>query len=109
MATPQEMTSVRRPNRTDWRWFHAETVTDATSEPLILPSVGRDAAVAVTPGTDATVQYTLSSYDDIEADTATWYDWPGGAVAEATVDVITGAASALRLVSTGASSWEVTL
>lgn len=104
----QEMRSETRESRTDVRWFHSETVTDDTCDPLIIPAVGRDVAVAVTPGTDALVQYTLSGYDAIEADTATWHDWPGGVVTDPTVDSITGAASALRLVSTGASTWEVT-
>ncbi len=102
-----EMNSRNLPHKTDVRWFHSETVTDATSDPLILPSLGRDVAVAVTPGTAATVQYSLSSYSDVINDTATWHDWPAGEVAETTVDGIAGAASALRLVSTGGSSWEV--
>lgn len=104
----QEMRSETLPHRTDVRWFHSETVTDATSDPLILPSLGRDVAVAVTPGTAATVQYTLSSYADIVTGSAVWHDWPAGEVAEATADVVLGATSALRLVSTGASDWEVT-
>ncbi len=103
-----QMQSRTLEHRTDVRWFHSETVTDTTSDPLILPAVGRDVAVGVVPGTDAKVQYTLSGYDAIEADTATWHDWPAGTVAEQTADSITGAVSALRLVSTGASSWEVT-
>ncbi len=69
----------------------------------------RDASVAVTPGTDAKVQYSLSSYADLEADTAVWHDWPSGTVTAATVDGIAGNVSALRLVSTGASTWEVTV
>ncbi|WP_136247935.1 hypothetical protein [Halomonas borealis] len=104
-----EMQSRALPHRTDVRWFHSETVTDATSDPLILPSLGRDAAVSVTPGTGATVQYTLSSYADVINVTATWHDWPAGSVTEATVDGIAGSASALRLLSTGASEWEVAL
>jgi hypothetical protein len=103
-----EMRSESLPHRTDVRWFHAETVTDATSEPLIIPSLGRDVAVAVTPGTDALVQFSLSSYADLEAGTAEWFDWPEGEVAEPTADGIAGSVSALRLVSTGASTWEVT-
>lgn len=104
-----EMRSESLVGRADVRWFHTETVTDATSDPLIIPSVGRDIAVAVTPGTAATVQYSLSSYAEIEAGTAMWHDWPAGEVAETTVDSIAGAVSALRLVSTGASTWEVTV
>lgn len=103
------MQPQRTPGHGERRYFHTATVTDTTSDALIVPSVGRDASVSVTPGTDAKVQYTLSSYDDIEADTATWHDWPAGAATEKTADSITGAASALRLVSTGASTWEITV
>ncbi len=109
MATLQEMRSETLPSRTDVRWFHNETVTDATSEPLIIPSLGREVAVAVTPGTDALVQYSLSSYADIEGDTATWHDWDEGAVTEAASSLIDGSVTALRMISTGASDWEVTV
>ena len=104
----QEMRSESLPHRTDVRWFHSETVTDATSDPLILPSLGRAASVSVVPGTDALVQFTMSSYADIEANTATWHDWPAGTVTAKTSDVVDGSVSALRVTSTGASDWEVT-
>ncbi len=111
MATLQEMRSESRPYQTDVRWFHSETVTDTTSEPLVLPAVeGREvAAVSVMPGTSAKVQYTTSSYADIEADAAVWHDWPAGSVAAKTSDDVKTAISALRLVSVGASDWEVTV
>ncbi|NIC05264.1 hypothetical protein [Billgrantia bachuensis] len=105
----QEMRSESLVGRADVRWFHTETVTDATSDPLIIPSVGRDVAVAVTPGTAASLQYTLSNYAAIEEGSATWHDWPAGEVVETNVDSIAGTVSALRLVSTGASTWEVTV
>src|SRR5690554_1747154 len=105
----QEMRSETLRHRTDVRWFHSETVTDATSDPLVLPSLERDnVAVAVTPGTSARVEYSLSSYADIEADTATWHAWDDGDVTSATTSAIDARVTALRLVSTGASDWEVT-
>ena len=105
----QEMRSETLPHRTDVRWFHSETVTDATSEPLVLPALERDsAAVSVTPGTSARVEYSLSSYADIEADTATWHAWDDGDVTSATTSAIDARVTALRLVSIGASDWEVT-
>ena len=104
----QEMRSESLPQRTDVRWFHSATVTNATSDPLVLPSIGREVAVAVSPGTNALVEFTLSSYADIEADTAAWYSWPSGTITADTTDSVSGAVSALRLTSTGASSWEVT-
>lgn len=105
----QQMTSRTLAGQTDDRWFHSETVTDTTSAPLIVPSIGRDVAVAVTPGTSARVEYSLSGYDAIEAGKATWYAWPDADVTAVTVNAIDGSVSALRLVSTGASAWEVTL
>jgi|SRR5690554_6892847 len=104
-----EMRSESLPHRTDVRWFHSETVTDATSDPLVLPSLERDnVAVSVTPGTLARIEYSLSSYADIEADTATWHAWPHGDIADALSDAVDARVTALRLVSTGASDWEVT-
>lgn len=105
----RQMSSINRPGHTDVRWFHSETVTDANSDPVIVPSIGRDAAIAVTPGTNAKVQYTLSDYDAIEADTAVWYDWDAGVITDPTADAVAGSVSALRLVSTGASSWQVSV
>ena len=103
-----EMRSESLPHRTDVRWFHAETVTDATSDPLILPALERGyAAVAVTPGSSARVEYTLSSYDEIEAGAATWHAWPLGDVSAAATDGVQLGVAALRLVSVGASRWEV--
>jgi len=73
--TIQEMRSESLPQRTDVRWFHSATVTNATSDPLVLPSIGREVAVAVSPGTNALVEFTLSSYADIMAqDWVTAYD-----------------------------------
>lgn len=102
----QEMRSERLPNRTDVRWFHAETVTDATSLPLIIPAIGRKPAVSVTPGTSARVEYTLSDYDAIYEGTATWLLWDMGDITAPASDTAESA-SALRLVSIGASKWEV--
>lgn len=105
----QEMRSETLPHRTDVRWFHSETVTDAPSDPLILPSLERDSvAVSVTPGTSARVESTSSSYADIEAGSAVWDAWDNGDVTTGTTGVVSSRVSALRLVSTGASSWRVT-
>ena len=93
----------------DRRYFHKQSVTDTTSEPLRIPSVGRDAAVNVVPGTDAVVEYSVSSYVDIENGTATWTEWPVGTVTAASNDTVSGSISALRLVLTGTSTWEVSV
>lgn len=102
------MELIGTPGHEGKRYFHSATVTGTTSPALIIPSAGREVAVAVTPGTNALVQFTLSDYDAIAAGTAVWDDWPSGTVTVATTDGLSGAVSALRLVSTGASTWRVT-
>lgn len=97
--------AVNNPGRISYR--HSETVTDATSEPLSIEVNDKPAIVVVVPGTDAKVQYTLSFPADVDAGNAVWIDWPAGTVTVQTVDSIEGAVTALRLVSTGASKWEV--
>jgi hypothetical protein len=110
MATLVEMQDITRlyDRSRGRKRYHSETVTDATSSPVLIPVGVEEAGVAVSPGTDALVEFTLSSYDAIKADTATWYAWPAGAATADTADTITGAATAIRMTSTGASSWEVT-
>lgn len=110
MATLIEMRDITRQYERAYgrRRQHTETVTDATSGPLLIPVDAETVAVAVTPGTSARVEYSLSSYADIEADTATWHAWPHGDTANAIADAVDARVTALRLVSTGASDWEVT-
>jgi hypothetical protein len=67
------------------------------------------AAVSVMPGTSATVQHTTSSYAEIESDTAIWHDWDAGEVSVDTSTDVKTCITALRLVSTGATDWEVTV
>ncbi len=105
----QEMRSERLPNRTDVRWFHSETVNDATSAPLIIPAIGRDAVVAAMPGGSCRVEYSVSSYAAVSEGTAQWHQWPAGQVEQNTTDVVVGGVTALRFVSTGAGTWEVAL
>lgn len=105
----QEMRSESLPSRTDVRWFHTETVADATSNPLMVPAVDRPVAIVVTPGASARVEYTLSGYAAVIDGAGTWLPWPAGDVSDPTGDSAVGAVTALRLVSTGASTWEVTL
>lgn len=104
-----EMQSNALPGRTDHRWFHSQAINTGTSDPLIIPSVGRDAVVTVRPGISARVQFSASSYSKINDDTANWYDWPAGDVTVPTSDAVIGGITAIRLVSVGVSSWEVAL
>ena len=110
MATLIEMRDITRQYERAYgrRRQHTETVTDDTSDPMLIPVDAKTVAVAVTPGTSARVEYSLSSYADIEADTAKWHAWPHGDIADALSDAVDSRVTALRLVSTGASTWEVT-
>jgi hypothetical protein len=106
----QEMRSEMLPARTDPRWFHSETVTDATSVPLLLPALkGGDVAVMVSPGTSARVEHTLDTYEAIDAGTAIWSPWGYGDASEIASDSVPASVTALRLVSVGTSDWRVTL
>lgn len=102
-----------RSDRGGVRYHHKETVTDATSAPLGLPYLDHDLAVIVSPGAvagnSATVQYTLSSEADIDAGTAIWADWDVGSVTAPAFGLISRSVSAVRLVSVGASTWEVSV
>lgn len=89
------------------RYHFAGAATDATSEALYLPSEARGVVVGVTPGTSARVEVTISTIAEVEAATATWYPWASGDVTEATIDYLSFNVTALRLVSTGTSNWEV--
>lgn len=104
-----KLLTPRGPEGSDRRYhFHGE-VTDATSDAVRLPGVGGDATVTVSPGTNATVQFTAASPKEIEDGTAVWIDWPSGEVTAPASDSITTAVGALRLISTGASTWEISL
>lgn len=104
----QQMRSESLPNRTDVRWFHTEAVDNATSDPLIIPSLDRDSvAVMVAPGSSARVEYTLSGYADIDAGTATWLPWDEGDITAPASSVVSSRVAAVRLVSTGSSEWWV--
>ncbi len=84
-----------------------ESVTDDTSEPLLIPNEARGVVVGVVPGTAATVEVTISSLAEIEAETAIWFPWASGEVATKTIDFVDFNVTAARLVSTGESTWEV--
>jgi hypothetical protein len=97
--------AVYSPGRISYR--HTETVTDGTSDPLSIEINDKPAIVVVQPGTSAKVQYSISHPDAIDSEAGIWVDWPEGDVTVLTAASIEGAVTALRLVSTGASTWEV--
>lgn len=88
-------------------YHYAETVTDATSAPLYLPNEARGVAAGVIPGTSARVEVSISTLAEIEANTADWFPWAAGDVAEATIDYVAFNVTAMRLVSVGTSRWVV--
>ena len=91
------------------RYQHTETVTDATSAPLGMPDNDNDndIAVVVSPGTSARVEFTVSSTASIDGATATWVAWDSGDVTSPASIGFSSRVTALRLVSVGASTWEV--
>lgn len=65
-----------------------------------------NAGVMVRPdfGATALVEFTFSSQEDIEADTAIWDTWAAGQVTKVWSDVFDAQVSAVRLSSEGAAS-----
>ena len=93
-------------------WRHKETVASGqTSAPLATvrgnatDEAYRPVSVFVAPGSGATalVQFTPDSQAEIEANTATWFDWPNGAVTAKSFDGFVTPITALRLTATGGS------
>lgn len=114
MATLVEMRDITRQYERAYgrKRQYSETVTDATSDAVVIPTGVRQVAVGVEPGvepgTDALVQYSLSDYDAIEADTAAWFDWSEGTATSDAAATIPESATAVRMTSTGASTWYIT-
>lgn len=83
---------------------HAETVTAGnTSDPVSVHGV-RTLSIGVTPGSGGSglVEFSLSSPEAVAGDTANWFEWPKGAVTEASHDAIIGPVTALRFTATTA-------
>lgn len=89
------------------RYMFSATVTSNTSDALLVENTGDIVAVSVQPGTSARVEYTLSNVNAVVNGSATWLVWPHGDVTENVADGVTSKVTALRLVSEGASFWEV--
>lgn len=94
-------------------WRHKETVPSGqTSAPLYtVPGNAADetyrpVSVYVAPGSGSTalVQFTPDSQAEIEANTATWFDWPNGPVTAKSFDGFVTPVTALRLTATGGSA-----
>ena len=94
-------------DRGEMRYQHTETVTDATSAPLGMPDNDNDVAVVVSPGTSARVEFTVSPSASIDGGTAIWVPWDSGNVTALSSLGFDSRLTALRLVSVGVSTWEV--
>lgn len=91
---------------------YSEAIADGENgDALILTPVenasGRVTCTIVSSGNTGKVQFTTSLIASVEAETATWQDWPKGNVTATTSDVLTGPVTAVRGVSvSGALTFE---
>lgn len=86
-------------------WGEKVTVTAGnTSAPIPTHGV-RTISLGVTPGEggSALVEISLSSPEEVAANTARWFPWPKGTVTTASVDAAIGPISAVRCTATTAS------
>ena len=107
-----EMQLVKRwPKKYDQRYQFSEDVGEGVSQPLRIPGVGKPVGVCLSPeeGVSAKVEYTFSSYSEVESGTAVWVEWPLGNVEQDTTDISSPAVSALRVVSDGQCKWSVSI
>lgn len=110
MATLQEMIEIAPDYEREFgRMLHyGGSVTDTTSEPVRVPADVEMVTVTAYPGTSAKVQFTNASYDAIKSDTASWLDWSYGEASVGSQESFPGRLTAIRLVSVGTSTWDIT-
>lgn len=92
------------------RGHYREATPAGTSDILSVMGTGADVLVMVAPaeGATAEVQYTISAYAHLAADTAMWQSWPEGAVSEVTSGALSSGITGIRVIATGgAVDWEV--
>lgn len=76
------------------------TAATSTQVPIMGIPFGSVVKIRPTAAGSAKVQYTLSSADEVAAESADWTDWAAGAVAVSTAAALPGAAMAVRCVPT---------
>lgn len=82
------------------RWYHAVVVLDGTtSEPISTPFINAPFPGTITaiPAANATISVTIATHDEIEAETADWFD-----AAEIPV-LVMGPITAFRCAAAGAN------
>ena len=89
------------------RYHYSGSVADATtSTPVLLPGLDSKASVAVQPGTDVTIEFTLSHPGEVAAGNAAWLQLEAGITASKAQELPV-MATAVRLTANGAASWQV--
>ena len=89
-------------------WHAKVTVADGETSDYIKLNYDAQTSVAVYPDNRARCEYTLSSFEDLQAGTAKWIPWSLRDVRRDSSDTIVGVVSAVRLVSrNGAATMEV--
>lgn len=100
-----EIISVNQPRATDLIVLvDGETVASGeTSDAIRIMHRGSGPMVTIDPteATSGKIQYTQSSRSKVAGDTATWYDWPDGAVTAVTQRAFEPGVTYLRCVATG--------
>lgn len=85
-----------------------ESVTAGSPATVVISHTpaGRDITVTAIPGGGGTanVQFSTSSDAEVAAATATWQDWPSGAVSSTTSDRVLSQITALKLIATTADA-----
>lgn len=81
------------------------TVDSATSDPIYIPRETHEVGLCVSPNSGTClVQYTISSFDDIQSDNAIWADWDDGAVSDVAIRTLYGPVNAVRFLAAGGDS-----
>jgi len=85
--------------------YHKETVpATSTSAAVKIAAGAKRVSVGVTPAGTARVEFTLSTYAEIDGATARWFSWVDGDVTVATADTLDGPVTAVRCVTTVAGT-----
>lgn len=107
------MTISEMTKRESWQqgYEYSETIADgATGDTVLIPPFGgKKSAITcriIAGSNTGKFQFTTSSDSAVAAGTATWTDWPKGAVTGTDYDVLDGPVTGLRGVS---SSGEITI
>lgn len=94
----------------DYRYRSKQTLVSAgTTNPVLVFGTMRDVNCAAypAPGSTARFEYTISSSTEVINETAVWFVWPAGNVSVNTVDSLFSNATAIRGVTDGEATFEM--